>query len=70
MPTSHVLPLALDFGFSAAIEKVQLLSAQAALSKDSSEASCPGHVSESGVSGGTSGQGWVLLGASPLSHGC
>lgn len=70
MPTSHVLPPALDFGSSAVTEKVWPLSAQAALSKDCSEASCPGYVSESGVSGGTSGQGWVLLGASPLSHGC
>lgn len=70
MPTSHVLPPALDVGSSAATEKVRQLSAQAALSKDFSERSCQGRVSESGVSGGTSGQGWVLLRASPLSHGC
>lgn len=70
MPTGHVLPPALDFGSSAATEKVQQLSAQAALSKDFSEGSCQGHVSESGVSGGSSGQGCVLLGASPLIHGC
>lgn len=70
MPTSHVLPPALDVSFSAATEKVRKLSAQAALSKDFSKGSCQGCVSESGVSGGTSGQGWAFLGASPLSHGC
>lgn len=70
MSTSHALPPALDFGSSAATEKVQPLSAQAVLGKDFSEGSCPGRVSESGVLGGISGQGWVLLGASPLSHGC
>lgn len=49
MPTSHVLPPALDVGSSAATEKVQQLSAQAALSKDFSERSCQGRVSESGA---------------------